>query len=90
MTERKAAGAAGAPARRSRDQALGERLEQAIAEAERQAWDHLQRYKFFMFGYHAAAYVRLVALSGRRRPNPWGEIVKIARGQMARQGEKRN
>ena len=80
--------AAGARAPGPADETLGERLEKAIAEAERQAWDHLQRYKFFMFGYHAAAYVRLVALSGRRRPNPWREIVKIARGQMAREQEK--
>ena len=57
-------------------------IERAMAEHERKAWDSLARYKFLMFGYHAANWVTLKKLlpSGpkRNQPNPWSELVKMA------------
>lgn len=50
-----------------------------LDEAERKAWDSLARYKFQMFGYWAAIWVHLNRISGEKRPNPWAELVKVAR-----------
>ena len=52
-----------------------------MVEAERKAWDSLSRYKFMMFGYWAAVWVHLNRLDGRPMPNPFRELVKIARGK---------
>src|SRR5688500_17831395 len=52
-------------------------------DARRQAWDALARYKFWMFGYHAARVVFLGSLIGRnggpRLANPFKELVMVAR-----------
>lgn len=50
-----------------------------LNDAERKAWDSLSRYKFHMFGYWAAVWVHLNRISGEHRPNPWAELVQIAR-----------
>ena len=47
--------------------------------AERQAWDALGRYKFWMFGYNAARWVTLNSLLPKSRPNPFRDAVTLAR-----------
>lgn len=53
----------------------------ALDDAEAKAWDSLARYKFLMFGYHAARWVTLNSLrpGGRVRRNPFGSLVEAAR-----------
>lgn len=58
---------------------LEERLIADLAEAERKAWDALARYKFWMFGYHAADWVKLNRRLPGRRPNPFARLVAAAR-----------
>ena len=55
----------------------------ALANAERKAWDSLSRYKFLMFGYHAAQWVLLNQVSDTRSKNPFAALVALAK-------EKRN
>lgn len=50
-------------------------------EAETKAWDALARYKFLMFGYWAAIWVHLNRISGLKKPNPWRQLVQVARRQ---------
>jgi hypothetical protein len=50
-----------------------------MIESEKKAWDSLSRYKFMMFGYHAAQWVMLNRL-GPKKPNPFAPLVKFARG----------
>ena len=58
-------------------------IEQELQEVERKAWASLSRYKFVMFGYWAGVWVHLnrvaVAQGHKRLPNPFGELVKVAR-----------
>jgi hypothetical protein len=54
-------------------------LRAEIDSAERKAWDSLARYKFQMFGYWAAIWVHLNRISGENRPNPFKNIVKMAK-----------
>lgn len=51
-----------------------------LDEAEKKAFDSLGRYKFSMFGYWAAIWVHLNRVGGLKRPNPFKEIVLLARG----------
>lgn len=48
-----------------------------------QAWAALARYKFWMFGYHAARVVQIGSLirraGGPHLPNPFKELVTAAR-----------
>jgi len=64
----------------------------AMIEAEVKAWDALARYKFWMFGYHAAQWVMLNKLTtDKRNPpmkNPFRGLVKVARGHRAHRGEQ--
>lgn len=48
-------------------------------EAKKKAWDSLARYKFAMFGYWASIWVHLNELCPDRQPNPFGDLVKLAR-----------
>ena len=50
-----------------------------MTEEERKAWDSLCRYKFEMFGYHASRWVMLNELLDAPQPNPWRDLVKVAR-----------
>jgi len=50
-----------------------------MAEAETKAWDSLGRYKFLMFGYHAAQWVLLNQVSGLKKSNPFKDLVQAAR-----------
>lgn len=54
-------------------------LKEHQAEAGVKAWDSLSRYKFQMFGYWAAIWVHLNKISGTNAPNPFHELVKVAR-----------
>ena len=58
---------------------IKQRLLAAMDEAEDKAWSALAGYKFWMFGYWSAQWVRLNEISGASRPNPFKEIVKIAK-----------
>jgi hypothetical protein len=53
----------------------------ARLDAERKAWDSLARYKFFMFGYWAGAWVKYNALMPKEEklPNPFKALVLLAR-----------
>lgn len=58
---------------------IGDRIDAEIAEAESKAFDSLRRYKFLMFGYWAGVWVHLNRVSGLKKPNPFRELVKLAR-----------
>ena len=63
-------------------------------DAQRQAWDALARYKFWMFGYHAGRVVYLATLinrlGGPRLANPFVGLVHLARRAYCRDcGEMR-
>lgn len=60
---------------------LEQRLRNDLAESEAKAWDSLARYKFFMFGYHAADVVKLQRRLGLKRGNPFKGLVDLARTQ---------
>lgn len=47
--------------------------------AEAKAWDALKRYKFWMFGYWAAIWVHLNRIGNFKQPNPWRELVLLAK-----------
>ena len=53
-------------------------MDDALAEAERKAWDSLSRYKFVMFGYWCGVWVHLNRVSGQQRSNPWRPLIKLA------------
>lgn len=57
-------------------------------DATRQAWDALARYKFWMFGYHAARVVYVGTLinrlGGPRLANPFADLVNVARSRYCR------
>ena len=56
-------------------------LEQEVRDAEGAAWRSLAAYKFVMFGYHVGVWVHLNRLRERPGPNPFRELVHIARRQ---------
>jgi len=58
---------------------MDDKLIAALDEAEKKAIDALGRYKFAMFGYWAAWWVKLNKLSGAKRPNPFKKFVLAAR-----------
>ena len=51
----------------------------AMDDAEIKAVDALARYKFQMFGYHAAIWVNLNRIGGFKHPNPFKFAVDAAR-----------
>lgn len=54
-------------------------IKEAKTEARRKAYDSLARYKFIMFGYHAALWVTLNNLDPLSEPNPFLPLVNLAR-----------
>lgn len=54
----------------------------AMADAERKAWEALSGYKFWMFGYHCGRWVNYNNLLDRKRSNPFRDAVKLARGKL--------
>src|SRR5690349_21415228 len=59
-----------------------EAVAEQMREAEQKALDSLARYKFLMFGYWAAAWVKLNRLGGFGHPNPFTEFVDAARNDL--------
>jgi hypothetical protein len=66
---------------------MNQALIKELATAEDKAIDSLARYKFAMFGYWAGIWVHLNRISGENRPNPFKELVTVARKL---QGHKRD
>lgn len=62
----------------------------AMLTAEAQAWNALARYKFWMFGYHAAQWVLLNRVAQARQSNPFGVLVRIARERRSAGVSNRN
>lgn len=60
-------------------QGMVDSIEAELLEEERKAIDALARYKFLMFGYHAACWVHLNRIEGKRRSNPFKRLVHQAR-----------
>ena len=54
-------------------------MDSEIDLAERKAIDSLARYKFAMFGYWAGIWVHLNRIEGKKRPNPFKQLVLTAR-----------
>ncbi len=55
------------------------RIEEKMREAQEKAWEALSGYKFWMFGYHASAWIRLNQLLPDHKPNPFKDAVDLAR-----------
>ena len=58
---------------------LNKVLREEKDEAKRKAFDALGRYKFLMFGYWAGVWVHLNKLDPGPQPNPFTDLVKMAR-----------
>jgi len=56
-----------------------DKLQAELTEAEKKAFDSLARYKFVMFGYWAGVWVHLNRLQETPSPNPFRELVNLAR-----------
>lgn len=53
-------------------------IDEAKNEARRKAFNSLAKYKFMMFGYHAALWVTLNNLSSNKERNPFSALVELA------------
>lgn len=62
---------------------MTEKILQERVTAERNAWKALAGYKFWMFGYWAAAWIKYNQLLPRelRGPNPFKALVELARAK---------
>jgi hypothetical protein len=58
---------------------LDERMREARDQAARDAVINLARYKFSNFGYHASRWVTLNRILGEKTPNPFRDLVRVAR-----------
>jgi len=60
------------------------RVIDAMDEAKRKAWASLAGYKFWIFGYHAAAWVKANRLlpNPAKHPNPFKKLVLMAREEV--------
>ena len=77
----------GMPELQALDPDLPARLKADLDEAEEKAWDSLARYKFQMFGYWSAIRVHLNRVGAFGRPNPWRELVHVARRERKEGGD---
>lgn len=71
----------------SRDPASNE-MNRHLDEAEEKAWDALSRYKPMMFGYWCAIWTHLNRISGQKRPNPWRQLVQMAKNHVSERKQK--
>ena len=55
------------------------KIHQSKGDAIENAIDSLARYKFMMFGYWAAIWVHLNQIDDKKEPNPFRDLVKLAR-----------
>jgi hypothetical protein len=60
---------------------MEEKVKELMLDELDKAYEALSRYKFYMFGYHAAAWVRYNKLLTKPLPNPFAPIVQAARSQ---------
>ena len=58
---------------------LEEKIKEERSSAALKAWQALSAYKFWMFGYHAGRWVNYNNLLKERDPNPFKDIVALAR-----------
>lgn len=58
---------------------VADKLVHELTEAEFKAIDSLARYKFAMFGYWAGIWVHLNRITRSNLPNPFKDLVKLAR-----------
>lgn len=56
-------------------------VRRAMDHAEKEAWNALARYKYWMFGYWAGEWVKLKNLAGLNPASPFAELVKLARSK---------
>lgn len=54
-------------------------IKEAKTQAKQKALDSLAKYKFQMFGYHAALWTTLNRLDDNLEPNPFSSLVTLAR-----------
>lgn len=59
-----------------------ETIKYDMRRAEINAWKALAGYKFWMFGYHAACWVNLNKLLSKKKANPFGDAVDLARTKL--------
>jgi len=57
---------------------MEERIKELMKAEEAKAWKALAGYKFYMFGYHAAAWVKLNQLLPEPFSNPFKTLVRFA------------
>lgn len=55
------------------------KIEAEMDIEKEKAWKSLAGYKFYMFGYHAAAWVKYNKLLANPMPNPFKDLVHKAR-----------
>jgi len=73
---------------------IAERVDEEMEDAVTKAMQALAGYKFWMFGYHAARWVTANRLSGKKRPNPFRGLVRLAQldidltGIISKNGDK--
>jgi len=60
---------------------MEEKLKEMMRDDLDKAYEALSRYKFYMFGYYAAAWVRYNKLLAKPLPNPFAPLVQAARAQ---------
>ncbi len=53
-----------------------------LSAKETVAWDSLSKYKFIMFGYHAAVWVTLNRIHHCHQRNPFLAAVKLAKAKI--------
>ncbi len=67
---------------------MEEKIKSKMEEARDKAIDSLSRYKFLMFGYHAAQWVTLNKLLEKPEPNPFRVFVKLAKKEMDKNAQR--
>ncbi|MBA7585263.1 hypothetical protein ES708_27234 [subsurface metagenome] len=60
------------------------RILDELSAKETAAWDSLSKYKFIMFGYHAAIWVTLNRIHRCHQRNPFLDLVKLAKLKIER------
>ena len=58
---------------------IDRRILDELSAKETAAWDSLSKYKFIMFGYHAAIWVTLNRIHRCHQRNPFLDVVKLAK-----------
>jgi putative component of membrane protein insertase Oxa1/YidC/SpoIIIJ protein YidD len=59
--------------------AVESKILDGLSAKETAAWESLSKYKFIMFGYHAAVWVTLDRIHRCHQRNPFLDVVKLAK-----------